>query len=86
MYETALFEQKLHRIFGSVYACECCGYNKCLAALEFHHVDPMTKERAIAVMKNYSEQKLRDEINKCVLVCANCHREIHEGVRSVPTK
>jgi hypothetical protein len=76
-----LFEKKLKRIVGGEYACMCCGYNKCAAALDFHHLNPDTKDRGIAVMKNYSEKRLRLEIAKCILVCANCHREIHDGVR-----
>ena len=59
--------------------CEMCGYNKNIAALEFHHINPEEKEFQIDIrhFSNTSLDKLKEEINKCVLLCANCHREIH---------
>ena len=59
--------------------CQICGYNKCTAALEFHHIDPSGKEFTFATaMKNPSSwDKLAAELRKCVLLCANCHREVH---------
>lgn len=56
--------------------CSKCGYNKCMAALEFHHLDPFEKESKI-IGSTSSLQKQRDEAKKCVLLCANCHREAH---------
>ena len=58
-------------------ACEVCGYNKCITALEFHHVNPNEKEFGIGSMKVLSFEKCKKEVDKCMLVCANCHREIH---------
>ncbi|NPE26823.1 hypothetical protein HNV12_02355 [Methanococcoides sp. SA1] len=56
--------------------CQKCGYNKCITALEFHHRE--NKDNNIAyIIKNSSEQKALKEIKKCVLLCANCHRELH---------
>lgn len=57
--------------------CSICGYNRCIQALEFHHLDPTKKE--IGLSKNLSTdfQKLKKQVEKCILVCANCHREIH---------
>ena len=60
-------------------ACERCGYNKCIAALEFHHLDPSTKEFGLTG-NTYSLERQKAEADKCILVCANCHREIHNGV------
>lgn len=57
--------------------CEKCGYNRCQAALEFHHIYPKVKEYGIAKNKFYSLDKTKAELDKCLLVCANCHREIH---------
>lgn len=61
--------------------CEKCGYNKCVGALEFHHTDPSQKDFGIA-NKGYTRswEKVRLELDKCILVCANCHREIHEKI------
>lgn len=56
--------------------CEKCGYDKCIAALEFHHVDRTTKEFRLS--KSFlSKEKLISELKKCILLCSNCHREIH---------
>ncbi len=57
--------------------CRKCGYDKCIAALEFHH-NIGEKENVIAkLIKNPSKQKVLKEIKKCILLCANCHRETH---------
>jgi predicted transcriptional regulator len=61
--------------------CEICGYNKCKGALEFHHVDPTKKDFAISHKAyRFSWEKVQNELDKCIMVCANCHREIHEGL------
>ena len=58
--------------------CCKCGYDKCQDALDFHHVNPNEKDFAISA-KGYlkSWEKIKTELDKCLLVCANCHREIH---------
>ena len=58
--------------------CEICGYNKCIAALEFHHLNKEEKDFTISSYSNLSIDKLKSEVDKCILVCANCHREIHQ--------
>jgi hypothetical protein len=58
--------------------CKICGYSKCIAALEFHHIDPTKKERMIAQYSRRKE-KVLEEAKKCILVCNRCHREIHSG-------
>ena len=60
--------------------CQCCGYNKCITALEFHHLDPTEKELTFGTNINRSWETVRAELPKCILVCANCHREIHSGL------
>lgn len=58
-------------------ACEICGYKKSIAALEFHHKDPSTKEFALSGGGlTRSITIMRKEAAKCQLVCANCHREL----------
>lgn len=57
--------------------CSKCGYNKCIAALEFHHVNPKEKDIDYAYYKWNFNNKLKAELDKCVLLCANCHREEH---------
>jgi hypothetical protein len=63
--------------------CVKCGYDRCLDALQFHHRDHSTKEVTPARMKLWSREKARLELDKCDLVCANCHAEIHYEMRSV---
>ena len=61
--------------------CCICGYNKYIGALEFHHLDPNQKDFGIG-SKGYTRgfDKVKEELNKCICVCANCHREIHAGL------
>ncbi len=64
--------------------CQCCGYNDCNSALDFHHVDPKTKKFGIGkCRKTKVTQEVLDELDKCILVCSNCHREIHAGYRDI---
>lgn len=62
--------------------CEKCGYDKSISALQFHHLDPKEKDFQIGG-KSYSFENLKKEVDKCMLVCANCHIEIHEQIRIV---
>lgn len=57
--------------------CEICGYDKCITALEFHHLNPEEKEFGIGNNDILSFEKNKKEVDKCILVCSNCHREIH---------
>ncbi len=58
--------------------CVKCGYQKCIAALEFHHTDPAQKDFNLAKKGcTFSWDRVKQEIEKCILVCSNCHREIH---------
>ena len=73
--------RKANLILACGEKCCICGYNKAISALEFHHIDPLLKEYGIAAQGTcHNIQKDISEIRKCVLVCANCHREIHEGL------
>lgn len=62
--------------------CSRCNYNKCMAALDFHHLDPSKKEITWTALRKCT---LGEAVNKLkaesvVLVCSNCHREIHWGI------
>lgn len=67
--------------------CQICGYDRCVGALEFHHLDPTQKDFGISA-KGYTRSwdKNKQELDKCILVCANCHREIHNGITECPSK
>lgn len=56
--------------------CSRCGYDKCVRALEFHHTDPSIKSDRWSTMRGWSWDRLREELRSCILVCANCHREM----------
>ncbi len=64
--------------------CQICGYNYYDGALTLHHLDPSKKEYNIS--KAFSWEKIKRELPKCILVCFNCHQEIHGGVRKIPKK
>lgn len=60
------------------FKCEKCGYDKCIDALEFHHLNPEEKDFSLSDRKLILDwQIIKQELDKCQLVCANCHREIH---------
>jgi transposase len=62
-------------------SCVLCGYNRCVAALHFHHVDPATKSFGVAGRGvTRSLEAARAEARKCVVLCANCHAEVESGV------
>src|SRR3954469_19282865 len=67
-------------------ACLLCGYSRCLAALEFHHLDPTAKRFSVAARGlTRSLAKAREEARKCVLLCSNCHVEVEAGLVTVPS-
>jgi 5-methylcytosine-specific restriction endonuclease McrA len=65
--------------------CSICGYVRCLAALDFHHKNPKEKDGygTGALKAHWTFERNKKEIDKCVLVCVRCHREIHAGVISI---
>ena len=66
--------------------CGVCGYDRCKTALELHHLDPETKEFSIAqvVSNGAGRKRLFPELIKCVLLCSNCHREVHANLVDIP--
>ena len=64
--------------------CVFCGYAKYSGALDFHHLSNKSfglSERGLT----RSWKKICEELDKCILVCANCHREVHAGLLIAPT-
>lgn len=57
--------------------CEMCGYDKCIGAMEFHHLNPSEKEFQISNCNIKSFKRLKQEVDKCMLLCSNCHKELH---------
>ena len=73
----SLMKQKAIEYKGG--KCEICGYNKCNRALAFHHVDPTEKEYSLS-RPSIGWEKMKKELDKCILVCCNCHMEIHDEI------
>ncbi len=59
--------------------CGRCGYDKHSAALEFHHTNPDEKTFNIGNVANKSWNSIVSELDKCELVCSNCHRIEHSN-------
>ena len=57
--------------------CMICGYDKCPGALDFHHRDPSAKEFGISKKMTSNIETLKPELDKCDLLCRNCHAEVH---------
>lgn len=72
-----LMIRKARELLGG--KCSICSYDKCAAALEFHHTDPTKKNMEIGSAR-YGWERTEKELKKCILICANCHREIHANL------
>jgi RNase P subunit RPR2 len=72
-------DRKLQFLLEAGGCCGRCGYNRNFAALTWHHVEPAKKRFSLDIraMSNRSEDELRSEIKKCVVLCTNCHAELH---------
>lgn len=77
---------KIKIVAGFGGSCGICGYDKCSTALEVHHLIPDEKEFSIRqVMANpIAWERIVIELAKCILVCSNCHAEIHTGITKIP--
>lgn len=67
--------------------CQICGYNTCIEALDLHHIDPSSKDLnfgSIMAHPQSWEKKIVPELRKCILLCANCHREVHYNDKKLP--
>lgn len=66
--------------------CVICGYNKSARALHFHHMNPENKNFDIcwAAREKMAKYKIQNEIDKCVVLCANCHAEVEDGITIIP--
>lgn len=61
-------------------ACAICGYSRYVGSLDFHHLDPSQKDFNISSNRYKFSTELKLELDKCVLLCRNCHAEVHGGV------
>lgn len=72
-----LLKAKLVKYKGNI-CFKCKTKDLPLSSYQFHHIDGTTKEKQISEMM-INDKKLKDELDKCELVCANCHHQIHFG-------
>ncbi len=72
-------EKKLNAVKFLGGECIVCGYNNCLDVLDIHHIDPEKKEFTLSQNLLKSWEIIKKELKKCVLMCANHHREYHAG-------
>jgi hypothetical protein len=63
--------------------CLVCAYQRCNAALQFHHIDPAEKDFSIGGSTR-AWATIKAELDKCALLCSNCHTEVHEGLDLTP--
>ena len=59
--------------------CMCCGFDKGISAFDFHHVDPSQKDSNFAHHSYWSWERTKNELDKCLLLCSNCHRMLHHN-------
>ena len=78
------YRTKLKLVTGFGGSCGICGYNKTIAVLHFHHLDPKTKLFGLGHAKPRAWSKIVEEALKCVMLCSNCHGEVHAGVTQIP--
>lgn len=76
-------KNKLNYVAYKGGCCQLCGYNKCVEALDFHHLDPDTKDLNLSSGRGFSFKRAKAELDKCILLCANCHREVHSEVTEI---
>jgi hypothetical protein len=72
---------KWYKEYKSKLKCEICGENSTVC-LDFHHRDRKTKDLSVANFRQrgWSAERIKTELDKCIVVCSNCHRKIHAGI------
>lgn len=63
--------------------CAICGYSKSISALQFHHLNPAEKDKGFDSFTGWSNKRIKNELDNCILLCANCHAEEHEKIRLI---
>jgi hypothetical protein len=76
------YKQRRYKIINMIGGkCQICEYKRTFSALAFHHLNGEDKEQSLSIREFQKSPKfVLAEICKCILVCHNCHTEIHEGM------
>ena len=63
-----------------------CGYSRCINAMEFHHIDPNEKDFGLGTLRSSPTMNdaIEAELLKCIMICSNCHKEIHADLIEIP--
>lgn len=80
--EHRLHTQRLVTRYKRMCKCAICKESEPIA-LDLHHVDPTEKDAEVGKLLTGSMRRLRNEIRKCVVLCANCHRKVHAGLLEI---
>ena len=79
--------QKIQDYYGGNLKCAHCGLeDECYSIYDFHHINPNEKEERIGVLINSGWEKIKTELDKCICLCANCHRREHQRLRDEKNK
>lgn len=71
-------KERILKYFGGYLRCTGCGIeDKCYSIYDFHHIDPSTKIFEIPTGYRMGWEKVVEELSKCIILCANCHRKEH---------
>jgi len=85
-YNREAHQRRKERYYGIIknylgtdnFTCSSCGYTyHTHAPFDWHHIDPSTKEYEVSSMVRHTEERIINELDKCVLLCSNCHRILH---------
>jgi hypothetical protein len=68
-------KEKAINLFGG--KCQICGYDKCMGALDFHHINGEKEHNISTILIQLKWERVKEELDKCILLCSNCHREVH---------
>lgn len=77
-------KERIIQSFGG--SCGICEYKKCQRSLDLHHLDPSQKEFSLSSIRAWPKawDRIVTELRKCVLLCKNCHGEVHDNVAQIP--
>lgn len=81
-------QKQLFQEYKNKLKCEICGEDE-MICLDFHHLNPKEKEGDIShllLKQNRSFKRVLEEVEKCVVLCSNCHRKVHAGLIELPHK
>ncbi len=63
--------------------CQACGFNRYMCSLDFHHKNPAAKDPNFRSMRGWSWKRIIAELEKCTLLCKNCHAATHNGLLEI---